>query len=49
MPQAVGEAECVVKENCHVKVNEVAAILGMNHGSVHHIIHDVLQFCKVGG
>jgi hypothetical protein len=42
MPQAIAEAECVIRENYHVKVNEMAAMLGMNHGSAQHIIHDVL-------
>jgi len=28
-------------------VNEIAAHLDMNHGSAHHIVHDVLQFHKV--
>jgi hypothetical protein len=27
--------------------DEVAAMLGISHGSAHHIIHDVLQFHKV--
>jgi len=28
-------------------MNEIAAHLDMNHGSAHHIVHDVLQFHKV--
>ena len=28
-------------------VHEVAALLDMNHGSAHHIVHDVLQFHKM--
>jgi len=39
--------EAIVKENCSVTVNEIAAHLDMSHGSAHHIIHDVLQFHKV--
>jgi hypothetical protein len=36
-----------VKENRCVTVNEIAAHMNMSHGSVHHIVHDVLQFHKV--
>ena len=46
-PEAIAAAEAIVKENRRVTVNEIAAHLDMNHGSAHHIVHDVLQFRKV--
>jgi len=36
-----------VKENRRVTVNEIAAHVDMSHGSIHHIVHDVLKFTKV--
>jgi len=48
-PKANAAVEAIMKENCHVTVNEIAANLDMSHGSAHHIIHDVLQFHKVSG
>ena len=45
-PEAV---EAIMKENCCVTVNKIAACLDMSHGSAHHIVHDVLQFDKVSG
>jgi hypothetical protein len=47
MPQAISEVECVIRENHHILVDEVAAMLDISHGSAHHIIHDVLQFHKL--
>jgi len=46
-PEAIAAVEAIVKENRHVMVNEMAAHLDMSHGSAHHILHDVLQFCKM--
>jgi len=46
-PEAIAAVEAIVKENCHVTVNEMAARLDMGHGAAHHIVHDVLQFHKV--
>jgi predicted transcriptional regulator len=34
-PEAIAAAEAIVKENCRVTVNEIAAHLGMSHGSAH--------------
>jgi len=38
--EAVVAVEDIVKENRRVTVNEIAAHLGMSHGSAHHIVHD---------
>jgi len=46
-PKAIAADEAIVKENCCITVNEIAAHLDMSHGSAHHIVHDVLQFYKV--
>ena len=46
-PEAIAAVEAIVKENRRVTVHEIAAHLDMSHGSVHHIVHDVLQFHKV--
>ena len=46
-PEAIAAVEAIMKENCHVTVNEIAAHMDMSHGSAHHIVHDVLQFHKV--
>jgi hypothetical protein len=45
-PEAIAAVEAIVKENRRVTVNEIAAQLDMSHGSVNHIVHDVLQFHK---
>jgi len=45
-PEAIAAVEAIVKENHHVRVNEIAAHLDMNHGSAHHIVHDVLRSIK---
>ena len=45
--EATAAVEDNVKENLRITVNEITAHLDMNHGSAHHIIHDVLQFHKV--
>ena len=45
-PKAMASVEAIVKENCHVTVNEIAAHLDMSHGSTHHIDNDFLQFHK---
>jgi len=46
-PEGIAAVEAIVKEIRHVTVNEIVAHLDMSHGSVHHTIHDVLQFHKV--
>jgi hypothetical protein len=46
-PKAIAAVEAIVKENCHVTVNEIAAHMDMNYGSAHRIVHDVLQFHKL--
>jgi hypothetical protein len=45
-PEANAAGETIVKENCHLTVNEIAAHLDMSHKSANHIIHDFLQFHK---
>ena len=46
-PEAIAAVEAIVKENCGVTVNEIAAHLDMSHGSAQYIVNDVLQFRKV--
>jgi len=46
-PESIAAVKAIVKENCRVTVNEIAAHLDMSHGSAHHIVHDVLHFHKV--
>jgi len=46
-PKTIAAVEAIVKENHRVTVHEIAAHLGMSHGSAHHIVHDVLQFPKM--
>jgi hypothetical protein len=46
-PESIAAAEAIVMDNRRVMVNEIAANLNISHGSAHHIIHDVLKFCKV--
>jgi len=46
-PEAIAAVEAIVKQNSRITVNEIAARLDMNHGSAHHIIHDILQFHKL--
>jgi len=46
-PEVIAAVETILKENCRVTVNEIAAYLDMSHGSTHDIVHDVLQFHKV--
>jgi hypothetical protein len=47
MPHATAEVECIIRENHHVKVNDVVAMLDISHGSALHTIHEVLQFHHV--
>jgi hypothetical protein len=37
----------MIRKNCHVKVNKVAAILDNSHSSAHHTMHNMMQFDKV--
>ena len=46
-PKAIAAVEAIVKKNRCVTVHEIAAHLGMSHGSAHHIVHNVLQFHKL--
>ena len=46
-PESTEAAEAIVMENRHVTVDEIAENLNISHGSVHHMIHDVLRFHKV--
>jgi predicted transcriptional regulator len=46
-PEGIAAVEAIVKENHPVTLIEIAAHLDMSHGSVHHILRDVLQFRKV--
>jgi len=46
-PESIAAVDATVKENRRVTVHEIAAHLGMSHGSAHHIVHDVLQFHKM--
>jgi hypothetical protein len=46
-PESIAAAETTVMDNRRVTVNETAANLNISHGSAHHIIHDMLKFCKV--
>jgi hypothetical protein len=39
-PEGIAAVEAVVKENRRVTVNEIAAHLGVSHGSAHRIVHD---------
>ena len=43
-PEATAAVEAIVKENRRVTVNEIAAHLGMSHGSAHHIVHEVIAY-----
>jgi hypothetical protein len=47
MSQAISEVEHVARENCRITVDEVAAMLGIIHGSTHHIIYNMLLFHKL--
>jgi len=46
-PEGIAAVEAIVKGNCRVTVNGIAAHLDMSHGSAHHIVRDVLQFHKL--
>jgi hypothetical protein len=39
-PEAIAAVEAIVKENCRITINEIAANLDMSHGSAHHIVCD---------
>jgi hypothetical protein len=39
-PEVIAAVEAIEKENRRVAVNEIAAHLGMIHGSAHHILYD---------
>jgi predicted transcriptional regulator len=41
-PEAIAAVKTILKENRRVTVSEIAANLNMNHGSAHHVVHDVL-------
>ena len=46
-PDAIAAVEAIMKENRRVTVNQIAAHMGMSHGSAHHIVHDVLQLIYI--
>lgn len=46
-PESIAAVEALVKENRRVILDEIAEVLNMSHGSVYHIMHDILQFHKV--
>uniref|UniRef100_UPI00358E45B7 nucleotide exchange factor SIL1 n=1 Tax=Myxine glutinosa TaxID=7769 RepID=UPI00358E45B7 len=46
-PKMVAGVECVLRENRCIMLDEVVSELNISHGSAHHIIHNVLGFCKV--
>lgn len=41
------EVEWLVHENGFVRIDEMAEELDISHGTVHHMIHDILQYHKV--
>jgi len=45
--ETIAAVEAIVKENCRVTVNEIAAHMDKSNGSAHHIVHDILQFHKM--
>jgi hypothetical protein len=47
VPESIAAVEALIKKNHSVTVDEIATVVDLSHGSVHHIIHDVLQFRKV--
>jgi hypothetical protein len=47
--QAVTETEHVIKENHHIKVNEVAAMFDVSHVPAYHTTHGLLQFHIMSG
>ena len=46
-PVTVARAEELVKQDRRMALDEIAANLGISHGSTHHIVHEVLGFNKV--
>ena len=46
-PEMVAGVERVLMENRHITLDDVVSELNISHGSAHHIIHNVLGFCKV--
>jgi len=42
-PEAITAVEAIMKENCRVMVNEIAAHLDVSHGSAH---HTSMMFCS---
>ena len=46
-PVMVVAVERVLRENRRIMLDEVVSELNISHGSAHHIIHNVLGFCKV--
>jgi hypothetical protein len=46
-PESNAAVEALVMENHRVSVDKITKILNMSHGSIHHVIHDVVQFHKV--
>jgi DNA-binding IclR family transcriptional regulator len=45
-PEAIAAVEETMKKNRSMTVNDIAAHVGMSHGSAHRIVYDFLQFYK---
>ena len=45
--EMVARVEHVLRGNRRITLDEVVSELNISHGSAHHIIHNVLEFCKV--
>ena len=45
-PEMVAGVERMLRENCHMKLDEVVSEMNNSRGSAHHIIHNVLGLAK---
>jgi len=45
-PEGIAAVEAIVKENCRVTMNEIAAHLDMSRGSAHHIVHEKTKYLR---
>ena len=46
-PEMVAGVERVLRENRRITLDEVISEMNVSHGSAHHIIDNVLGYCKV--
>ena len=46
-PEMVAGVERMLRESRCITLDEVVSELNISHGSAHHIIHNMLGFCKV--